>query len=164
VNALFRLWDKLTRSKKYRHAFVASQLKRGIPTQIRILRKQRGWTQAELAESSGLTQGALSRAEDPDYGNLTFNNVLKIAEGFDVAFVGKFVPFSELAKWYDNLSEETLQVLSFDEDSLEEEEEDIAATIEQATPVAASKITFSSDPREDEIPRGRCDMERGKYT
>lgn len=118
MTALSNLWAKLKRSKKYREAFVAAQLKRGIPTQMKVLRKQRGWTQADLAEHSGLTQGAISRAEDPDYGNLTFNNVIKIAAGFDVAFVGKFVPFSEFAKWHADLSEEALEVPKFDNDEL----------------------------------------------
>lgn len=116
MNALSNLWAKLTRSKAYREAFVAAELKRGIPAQIRVLRKQRGWNQAVLAEHADLTQGAISRAEDPDYGNLTFNNILKIAAGFDVAFVGKFVPFSELARYQSDLSEQSLQAVSFSED------------------------------------------------
>jgi transcriptional regulator with XRE-family HTH domain len=121
VNALSSLWGKLSKSKKYREAFVAAQLKRGIPTQLRVLLKQHNLNQASLAERAGLTQGAISRAVDPDYGNLTFNNVLKIASGLDVAFVGRFVPFSELAHWYTNLSEETLEVPSFNNDAMESE-------------------------------------------
>lgn len=118
MSGLSNLWSKLARSKKYREAFVAAQLKRGIPTQMRVLLKQREWSQAELADHSGLTQGAISRAADPDYGNLTFNNVLKIAAGFDIAFIGKFVPFSELASWYDSITdEEKLMVDSFDKDA-----------------------------------------------
>ena len=120
VSALSNLWQKFSRSKKYREAFVSAQLKRGIPAQIRLLLKQRGWSQAELAERSGLTQGAISRAADPDYGNLTLNNILKIAAGFDVAFVGKFVPFSEFAKWQESLSEESLAVVSFESDHIEQ--------------------------------------------
>ncbi len=141
MNTLSNLWTKLKQSKKYREAFVAAQLKRGIPTQMRVLRKQQGLTQADLAQQSGLTQGAISRAEDPDYGNLTFNNVLKIAAGFDVAFVGKFVSFSELAKWHDNLSEEALQVPKFDDDelsSLDEDQHKEAATID--LPASTSAI------------------------
>lgn len=118
MNALSSLWAKFTRSKKYREAFVAAQLKRGIPSQIRVLRRQRGWSQADLAKAAGLTQGAMSRAEDPDYGNLTLNNVLKIASGLDVGFMGRFVTFSELARWQASLSEEALQVPSFAEDSI----------------------------------------------
>lgn len=82
-----------------------------------MLRKLRGWTQGELAERSGLTQGAISRAEDQDYGNLTVNTILTIAQGFDLAFVGRFVPFSELEDWYMNLSQDTLHAPSFEEEN-----------------------------------------------
>jgi len=116
LNTLSSLREKLTRGKKYREAFVASQLKRGIPFQIRALRKQRDWSQQRLAQEADLTQGVISRAEDPDYGNLTLNTLLRIAAGFDVAFVGKFVPFSELGRWFLDQSETTVRVSSFGED------------------------------------------------
>jgi len=114
VSALSKIWEKL-RDKPYRDAFVASQLKRGVASQIRVMLKDRRWTQADLAERSGLKQGAISRASDPDYGNLTINTILRIASGFDVAYVGRFVPFSEAAQWYENLSESALSVSSFEE-------------------------------------------------
>jgi hypothetical protein len=49
----------------------------------------------------------ISRAEDPDYGNLTLNTAIAIAGGFDVAFVAKYVPFSELGTNVVELSEST---------------------------------------------------------
>lgn len=101
------LWIKLKRSVGFRKAFVGAEVKRLIPFQISAIRNVRGWSQEELARRAGLTQGVISRAEDPDYGNLTFNTVIKIANGFDVAFVGKFVPYSELTDWYVKLSEES---------------------------------------------------------
>jgi transcriptional regulator with XRE-family HTH domain len=116
VNTLSKIWEKL-REKPYRDAFVASQLKRGLPTQIRVMLKDRGWKQSELAERSGLKQGVISRAADPDYGNLTINTILKIASGFDVAYVGRFVPFSDLARWYNDLSEDALSVPDFAHDA-----------------------------------------------
>ena len=116
MGALSRIWEKL-RDKPYRDAFVASQLKRGFATQTRVMLKDRRWTQADLAERSGLKQGAISRASDPDYGNLTVNTILRIASGFDVAYVGRFVPFSELAQRYENLSESALSVPSFEEEA-----------------------------------------------
>jgi hypothetical protein len=119
MNALSELWAKLAGSKEYRHALVASELKRGLPRQIRILRKQHGreWNQQRLALETGLTQGAISRAEDPDYGNLTLNNLLNIGKGLDVAFIGRFVPFSDFAKWHASLSHESqLEVPSFPDD------------------------------------------------
>jgi transcriptional regulator with XRE-family HTH domain len=75
--------------------------------------KDRGWNQSDLAQHAGLKQGVVSRAADPDYGNLTINTILKIASGFDVAYVGRFVPFSELARWYADLSEAALSVPDF---------------------------------------------------
>lgn len=107
-----------TSNKPYRDAFVSSVAKRIIPAQIRILRRQRKWSQAQLAKESSLTQGVVSRAEDPDYGNLTVNTLLRLAAGFDCAYVGRFVPFRDLEQWYSLLSSEgQLEVPPFAEDS-----------------------------------------------
>jgi transcriptional regulator with XRE-family HTH domain len=117
VNALSNLWQKLSHSKAYREAFVGSVVKRILPLQIRVLRKQRNWSQAQLAKASNLTQGVISRAEDPDYGNLTINTLVRIGAGFDCAFVGRFVPFSELSRWYTTTSDEKgLEVPAFADD------------------------------------------------
>jgi transcriptional regulator with XRE-family HTH domain len=107
-------WTQLAESKEFRDEFSALQLKRGVAFQVRALLKQRGWTQAELAERANLTQGVVSRAQNPDYGNLTINTINRIAAGFDVAFLGRFVPFGELVDWFENLSEDSVQVESFD--------------------------------------------------
>jgi len=131
VNALRTLWAKL-RNRKYRAEFVAAQVKRGIPFQIQTLMKQKEFSQEKLAAESGLTQGVISRAANPDYGNLTLNTIIKIAAGFDVAFVGKFVPFSELGKWFANLSEESVRVKSFNEEDEEISQALGLGSVEQA--------------------------------
>jgi transcriptional regulator with XRE-family HTH domain len=117
VNTFDQVWEKLARSKKYRSSFATAQFKRLVPFQIRALRKHRGWSQEKLAAESSITQGVVSRAEDPDNGNLTVNTILSIAAGFDVAFVGRFVPFSELDTWFLDLSEESMQVPSFEDEA-----------------------------------------------
>ena len=99
------LWSKFANSKEYREHFVAAQVKRGIPLQVRQLLRDQDISQSELAERAKLTQGVVSRAADPDYGNLTLNTIIRIAAGFDVAFVGKFVPFSALGHWFLDRSE-----------------------------------------------------------
>jgi len=116
VNGFNQLWKKLAKSKKYREEFVAAQVKRGIPFQIRTLLKKAGLSQEELAARAGLTQGVVSRAANPEYGNLTLNTIIRMAAGFDVAFIGKFVPFSELGRWFVNLSEDAISVPSFEDD------------------------------------------------
>ena len=119
MNTIFeRLWKKFAASKRYREQFVAAQAKRAIAFQIRALMKKKGWSQEKLAAQSKLTQGVISRAADPNYGNLTINTIVKIAGGLDVAYLGIFVPFSELARWFSTLSEESVQVLSFEEEDM----------------------------------------------
>jgi len=128
------IWAKL-RNPGYRRAFAAEQCKRLIPFQVRALRKRRGLSQEELARLSGLTQGVVSRAEDPDNGNLTFNTAIRIANGFDVVFVGKFISFSEFEKWYSELSEDSVDAPSFEkEDSERKQLADLIGSIVDIRP------------------------------
>lgn len=103
MNTFRELWRKLSGSKEYRKEFVSSMLKRGTALQIQGLLKGKEWSQAQLAAASGLTQGVISRAQNPSYGNLTFNTIIDVAAGFDVAFIGRFVPFSEFARWIESM-------------------------------------------------------------
>ena len=129
MNAFEQLWSKFARSKKYREEFVAAQVKRGIPFQIRAMLRSSGLPQDEIASRAGLTQGVVSRAANPDYGNLTLNTLIRIAAGFDVAFIGKFVPFSELGRWFIDLSKESVNVKSFGQ-----EDSDIFQRLSGSTP------------------------------
>jgi transcriptional regulator with XRE-family HTH domain len=120
-------WKKLT-NREYRHALAAAQFKRFVPFQISALRKGREWSQQELAERSDVTQGVISKAEDPDNGNLTVNTILRIANGLDVVFVGKFVPYTEFDQWRTSLSEKTV-ILGFDKENERVEREAAALSL-----------------------------------
>ena len=109
MNTAEATWNRLAKSKKYREEFALSLLKRSVAFQIKTLRKKHCGSQAVLAERAKLTQGVVSRAEDQDYGNLTFNTVGRIAAGLDMAFVGKFIPFSALVRYSLELSEAELE-------------------------------------------------------
>ena len=76
------LWNELASSKEFRNEFAALQLKRGVPFQIRALLKKRGWSQETLAQNAKLSQGVVSRAQNPEYGNLTINTIARIAAGW----------------------------------------------------------------------------------
>ena len=118
-----------------------------------MLRRQRNWTQARLAEESQLTQGVVSRAEDPDYGNLTVNTLIRLAAGFDVAFIGRFIPFSDLANWYTTLKDEKhLEVVGFSQDKFVQEQAATgsfdASTFAQGPSSTAAFPTSCSAPRQ----------------
>lgn len=121
------MWTKLKRSKKYREEFVAASVRRSFPEQVRSIMKRRDISQAELAHASRLTQGAVSRASDPDYGRLTLHTIIRVAAGLDMAVIIRLIPFSRFVRDYDKTSEETLAgVKTF-------VEEDTAESVEPAT-------------------------------
>jgi hypothetical protein len=94
---------------------VARARGQGVP---RTDRHGTGQARHPVPDPRGLHQGAVSRAADLDYGNLTLNTIVRLAAGFDVAFVGEFVPFSRFVDYMNRLP--TLgNVASFeDEDRL----------------------------------------------
>jgi transcriptional regulator with XRE-family HTH domain len=134
-------WDKL-REKDYREEFVAAAARRAIPFQIRAMLRQRGWTQEELARRAQLTQGAVSRAADPSYGKLTLHTIIRIAAGFDVAFIGRFVTFSDLDRYFrDEMTDQVLgQVPTF-----EEEDAILNTVIEQPAGLDAVALLVCDD-------------------
>lgn len=109
------LFEEL-KDKNYRNAFVAEHVNIGIPFQIRALREQKPWTQQELAEKAGKKQSWISKIENTNYRGFSLSTLLEIASVFDVGLEVRFVPLSELVEWELNLSNESLNVPSFEED------------------------------------------------
>jgi len=109
-----KLFSKLA-NKKYRNLFVASQINKGIPFQMRALRAARKMKQSDLAILAGTTQTVISRIENNGAGNLSVKTLLKLAEAFDVALVVRFEPIDNLIDWVDNLSQENLSPSSSEE-------------------------------------------------
>jgi transcriptional regulator with XRE-family HTH domain len=142
-------WGKLS-DPQYRHALAMAQFKRFVPFQIGSLRRERQWSQEKLAEESGLTQGAISRAEDPDNGNLTVNTILRIANGLDVVFVGKFVPYTEFEEWRRSLSDHAV-VLGFEKENNKYERENASARSIQRTDNNASAKDDSASGKNNNI-------------
>jgi transcriptional regulator with XRE-family HTH domain len=117
--------EKLRRPR-YRNAYVKAHLSQGLAFQIRALRRSRGLTQGQLAKGLELGgQSAVARLEDPSYGRMSLQTLLKVGEFFDVALVTKFVPYSRFLREVEDVSEEALTVESF-------EEEDRNGSIENA--------------------------------
>jgi transcriptional regulator with XRE-family HTH domain len=72
------------RDKEYRDLFVTEHIDTGVPFQIRAMRRDRGWSQKELAQRVGMTQEGVSRLENPDYGKLTITTLKRLASALDV--------------------------------------------------------------------------------
>jgi transcriptional regulator with XRE-family HTH domain len=112
-----KVFEKL-QDQAYRSAFVASQINIGIPFQIRALLKSRpDWTQATLADRSGMLQPRISALMTPGRVRPNIETLRRIAEAFDVGLIVRFAPFSELVKWSDEFDPENFRVPSFSGDS-----------------------------------------------
>ncbi len=102
------------KDKTYRDAYVASQIRIGLPLQVRALRKSRRWTQPELAEHANMAQPRISEIEKPGERKLNIDTLLRLAAAFDVGLQVRFVPFSELINTSEGLDLDNLWIPSFD--------------------------------------------------
>jgi transcriptional regulator with XRE-family HTH domain len=110
------------KDKVYRDSFVVSHITNGVASQIKTIRENRVWTQKELGEQADMKQERISVLEDPNNSNVSIKTLRRIASALDVALMVKFVPFSDLVRWDINLSQDTLNVVSFGEDAFFKEE------------------------------------------
>jgi transcriptional regulator with XRE-family HTH domain len=113
-NRKTKLIEKL-QNKEYRDSFVSSNIDVGVAFQIRALRKQRNYTQKKIAKISGMKQERISALENPS-NTPNISTLKKIANAFDVGLIVRFIPIGELLEWQINLSNESLNVPSFNED------------------------------------------------
>lgn len=102
--------------KEFAHGYMGDHGNSRIAAQIKVLREQRGLTQAALAERAGMKQERVCALENVDYEGWTVKTLRKLAEAFDVHLKVAFVPFSEGIMDAVNLSREQLQVASREDD------------------------------------------------
>ena len=149
------------REKRYRDAYVDSQIRIGLPFQIRALRKSRDkMTQAALSKKAEMSQPRISEIESPGERNLNIDTLLRLASAFDVALEVRFVPFSALVDRSESFDPEKFNVPSFD-DEMEalEKPEPLAAAFDDSglfyrriTPTRTPAVTMSE---KDEVPSPR---------
>lgn len=90
---------KSLEDKEFRDLFVVERVGQRAALQIRAMRKQRGWTQHELAQRIGTVQEVISKLEDPDYGKFTISTLLRLQSAFDCGLAVEFFPISTIVDW-----------------------------------------------------------------
>jgi hypothetical protein len=96
---------------------VSENIKRIVPFQIRTMRDEREWSQGQAGKAIGKPQNVISRLESLNYGKLSLQTLVEVAQGFDVGLLIKFVPFSRLVKEYEDLSANALSAKSVSDPS-----------------------------------------------
>ena len=131
LNSMSELWAKL-QNKEYREGYVEGQFDIEVPFQIRALRRARGWTQADLAKYSGISESQIAELEDPDSDPPSVQILHKLCAAFDVGLLVQFVSFSELVRRESEFDPETFNVVSFSGDNIDTEPQ--AAAISTMVP------------------------------
>jgi transcriptional regulator with XRE-family HTH domain len=104
--------------EEFRHEYMMDRVRSYIAFQIRALREQRGWNQAELAKHADKTQSVISRLEDPDYGKLSLQTCLEIAIAYDLPLLVQFVEWDDWLSRMSSMSPSALRKRGFDADRL----------------------------------------------
>jgi transcriptional regulator with XRE-family HTH domain len=103
------------KDKTYRDAYVASQIRVGIPLQIRALRKSRELSQPELAELAGMAQPRISEIERPGERRPNIETLLRLAAAFDVGLQVRFVPIDQLIDYTEDIDLDNFTIKTFDD-------------------------------------------------
>lgn len=125
------------RDKSYRDAYVASQIRMGLPFQIRALRISRGWTQLQLAEAAGMSQPRIAEIEKGKR-SLNLETLLRLASAFDVGLDVFFASFGDLVDRKESFEPDTFDALSFSQEIAEAEQR---AKAPETAVAAATGIT-----------------------
>lgn len=88
----------MTKSPIERDAYLQAEVTTALAHQIRAIRIQRGWSQAELARRMGTKQHVVSRLENPDYGRYTLQTLMMLSRAFDTGLQVRFVSFVTMLK------------------------------------------------------------------
>lgn len=143
TSRLSQIWRKF-RDKEYRDSFVSADISATLAAQVYALRERRGWTQKQLADTTGMAQARISLLEDPSYDKQTLTTLKRLASAFDVGLMVRFVPLSEQLRRTVEGVTEALEVTDFGRDAL--------GQIPTAEPAAglkepeANQLTMSASP------------------
>lgn len=133
------LFEEFT-DREYAHAYLQENSNLRIAAQIRAIRMERGWTQEELAERTGMKQARISKIESADFDSLSLTTLRRMAEAFDVNLSVKFSSVIDAIADIESLSPETLQCATREEELAAGLDEDARA---KSIPLATSSTKVS---------------------
>ena len=132
------------KDSEYRHTYAEQLRNSWVAAQIKALREDRGWTQAQLAAAAGMKQARISVMEDVNYESWSINTLRRLAIAFDVDLKVAFVPFASTAIDAERFSRGALEVPRFSEDPFFQDERQglqIVFASTAATPIGKAAST-----------------------
>lgn len=160
-----RLFSRLLerfRDHEYRHGYIDEFTDSYIATQIKVLREQRGMTQADVAAQLGVRQSQLSRWENVANKAWQVRTLKRLAEVFDVALVVRFETFGAMLPHIGTFGRVALERASFDDDPVFSRQQRKAGLTVSTT--VATEVVEDADGDGDFITTGAPIRETRTYT
>lgn len=104
------------RNQEYRATYAADFLDSMIATQLKVLREERGFSQARLAELTGMKQSRISTMENVSYSRWGIGTLKRLAKAFDLPLFVFFGTFGQLLEHVEKFSRAYLSRASFADD------------------------------------------------
>jgi transcriptional regulator with XRE-family HTH domain len=102
--------------RKYREAYIRASINVNLPSQIRALRLNQEMTQKSLAGEARMKQPRISAMEKPGATRFNIETLVRLAVAFRVGLIVKFVPLSEMLAWENGFSQDSFNVVTFEQD------------------------------------------------
>lgn len=112
-----KIFQRMKSNKEVREAYVEAEIISALAHQIRAMRLDRKLSQAELAKKMKTTQAAISRLEDPSYGQLSLQTLFKLSHAFDTGLRVEFVSTLNMLNSTFKPNEAARHVPSFEDES-----------------------------------------------
>ena len=138
--------------KESRHEYANGFLNSKVATQLKVLREERGWTQQQLAEATGMQQARISVIEDIEYSSWSISTLRRYARAFDLRLDVEFKEFGTLPDDLNKFNRESLQRRSFDDDPVFHE--NVAASTDLVSMNRSIAVTYGAvaDHQRDDRP------------
>lgn len=150
------------RDREYAEEYAKAFLNAYIATQIKVIREQRGMTQATLGREVGTTQTGISRYEDVNYSSWSLRTLQKLAHAFDVRLRVSFEPYGTLPDEVVRFDRARLQTVEREKDAaLQPTSSILAIDDDRLVDIGAFKAlagTFKNLPSEDNRPNENAEV------
>jgi transcriptional regulator with XRE-family HTH domain len=110
---------KALSNKRFRHSFMARQLKLFLAEQIRALRGD--LTQAQFGVRIGKPQSVVSRLEKQADRQISIQTLIDIAERLDIAVIVRFVDFPTFLRYTEDYSDAALSPASYRQEAINQQ-------------------------------------------
>ena len=105
------LRSELSGDPEYAQGYAEAHLETFMSAQIKVLREQNGWSQAELASKIGVTERTLRRMESVNFAYSAWNikTLIKLARAFRLRLRVSFETYGALIQELDTMDRENLE-------------------------------------------------------